>query len=407
LWTVRRVLALGAYRRLLAAYTLNELAWSVGTLSLSFLVYRRTGSALGAAAFYICSQFVPALVAPLLVARVDQRSARAVLPVLYGCEAVLFAVLAVIAHRFRLGPVLVLALADGVLALTARPIARATTVTVTSTAGLLREGNAVTNALFSLSFMLGPAIGGALVAVGGVSLALVINVVLFVSIAVTLATCRELPDAPPAMDVKGGRIRAALAHARERPPIRILLGIQGAGILFFTVSIPVEVVFAQKTLNAGAGGYGALLSGWGAGAVAGAAVYARWRAARARNLIALGTALIGIGLAGMAAAPVIAVAVCAAVCAGIGNGIESVSTRTALQEQTSERWMALLMSFSDSLTQGVPGLGIVLGGTLTAVADPRIALAVGAAGSLVVAATAWTLLHPLRAFTQPAPDSRL
>lgn len=404
---MRTVLALGAYRRLLAAYTLNELAWAVGTLSLSYLVYRQTGSALGAAAFYICSQFVPALISPLLVARVDRRPARLVLPVLYVCEAAAFAILALISGRFHLAPVLVLALADGVLALTARPIARATTVTVTSAAGLLREGAAVTNALFSLSFMFGPAIGGVVVALGGVRLALTINVLLFVGIAVTLLTCRELPDAPPTLDVPGGRIRAALAHARERRPIGILLGIQGAGILFFTVSVPVEVVFAQRTLHAGAGGYGALLSGWGAGAVAGAAIYARWRAVRPRNLIVLGIALIGLGLAGMAAAPVIAVAVVAAVFAGVGNGIESVATRTALQEQTSQRFMALLMSFSDSLTQGVPGLGIVLGGTLTALADPRIALAVGAAGSLVVAISAWMLLHPLRTFGQPAPDSRV
>ena len=53
------VLKLPAYRRLLAAYTLNELAWSVGSLALAVLVYRRTGSAIGAMGFFLCSQFVP------------------------------------------------------------------------------------------------------------------------------------------------------------------------------------------------------------------------------------------------------------------------------------------------------------------------------------------------------------
>ncbi len=201
---MRRVLSLGAYRRLLAAYTLNELAWSVGTLSLSFLVYRRTGSAIGAAGFYICSQFVPALISPFAVSRVDRIPPRWVLPALYACESVAYVALAVIAHHFALAPVLLLALLDGCLALTARPIARATTVSVTSAAGLLREGNAMTNAFFSLAFMLGPAIGGAVVAAGGVSAALVVNSVLFLMIAVNLVTSTELPGPPPRVDTPGG-----------------------------------------------------------------------------------------------------------------------------------------------------------------------------------------------------------
>ena len=48
--------------------------------------------------------------------------------------------------------------------------------------------------------------------------------------------------------------------------------------MFFTISVPVEVVLAQHTLHKGAGGYGALLAAWGAGAVLGSAVYARWHA---------------------------------------------------------------------------------------------------------------------------------
>ncbi len=53
---MKQVLRLPAYRRLLAAYALNELAWSVGTLALSVLVYRRTGSALGSAVFFLYSR---------------------------------------------------------------------------------------------------------------------------------------------------------------------------------------------------------------------------------------------------------------------------------------------------------------------------------------------------------------
>src|SRR3979411_1113347 len=88
--SMRRVLQLPVYRRLLGAYALNELAWSIGTLALAFLVYARTRSAFGAAAFFLCSLFVPALLTPLVVARVDQRTPRHVLPVLYALEGLAF-----------------------------------------------------------------------------------------------------------------------------------------------------------------------------------------------------------------------------------------------------------------------------------------------------------------------------
>ncbi len=141
-----RVLKLPAYRRLLAAYTLNELAYSIGSLALAVLVYNRTGSALATAGYFLCAMFGPALISPAIVARVDQRSSQPVLVALYGLEAALFGVLAWVAGRFALAPVLALALADGIVAVTARALARAATVSVTSWAGLLREANAVTNA---------------------------------------------------------------------------------------------------------------------------------------------------------------------------------------------------------------------------------------------------------------------
>jgi MFS family permease len=391
---VRQVLKLPAYRRLLAAYALNELAWSVGSLALAVLVYRRTGSAIGAMAFFLCSQAVPALISPALIARIDRRPPRVVLPVLYALEAVAFGLLALVAHRFNVAPVLVLALLDGVIALTARALARAATVAVLNPAGLLAEGNALTNALFSICFMAGPALGGLVVAIGGTVAALVINGVLFVVIAVSLATTATLPSAPPDPTPPAGRLRAALSYARGHSAIRGLMGLQALALVFFTISIPVEVVFAQHTLHTGAGGYGALLSAWGAGAVVGSAAYARWRALPARTLIGVGAAAVGAGFLTMAVAPSIAVATIGAAVGGAGNGVESVAVRTALQEQIEQRWMALMMGLQESLAQATPGIGIVVGGALTALAGARAALAVAGAGALAITAVTWVVLRP-------------
>src|SRR5262249_23723494 len=207
---VRQVLSLPAYRRLLAAYSLNELALSIGSLALAVLVYRRTGSAFGAAGFFLSSQFVPALLAPALVARIDQRSVRVLLPLLYGLEAIAFLALAGVASNFSLAPVLVLAVVDGVLALAARALARTATVALTAPIGLLREGNAINNAAFSVCFMVGPAIGGLIVATGGTVTALLANSGVFALMALTLATARGIPGATPDEHGSAGRLRAAV-----------------------------------------------------------------------------------------------------------------------------------------------------------------------------------------------------
>jgi predicted MFS family arabinose efflux permease len=381
---------------------LNELAFMVGSLALALLVYQRTGSALGATAFFLAAQFVPALISPLAVARLEHRPPRPVLPALYWFEALVFFALAWVAMHFSLPLVLALALVDGIAALTARSLARAATVSVTQAVGLLREGNAVTNAAFSVCFMLGPAIGGAAVAAGGTSAALIADGCLFGLIGLTLATATGLPEPAPSRASAKGRVRAAFRYAREHVVISRLLILQVFGVLFFTISVPVEVVFAEHSLHAGSAGYGGLLSAWGAGAVAGAAIYARWRGLPQRSLIVIGAASLGIGFVVMAVAPTLAIAIVGAAFAGVGNGVEAVAARTALQEETEERWMALMMSLNESLFQSVPGAGILLGGAITALGSPRTALAVAGAGSLAVTLAAWFALAPLSRATPRA-----
>jgi MFS family permease len=400
---MKGVLRLPAYRRLLAAYTLNELAYSIGSLALAVLVYDRTGSALSAAGYFLCAMFGPALLSPAVVARLDQRSSRPVLVCLYALEAVLFVFLAWVAGRFHLATVLALALLDGIVAVTARALARAATVRVTSAEGLLREGNAVTNASFSVCFMVGPALGGAAVALGGKVTALLITAGVFALIALTLATAAGLPGSSREQAPTAGRLRSALRYARRQRTVRALLTSLAAAALFLSIPIPVEVVLADHTLHGGAGGYGALLSAWGAGAVVGSALWARWRRLPARTPIAFGACCMGAGTLVMAIAPSLAVAITGAGLGGIGNGTMFVASRTALQEAAEEHWMALIMSLTESIIQGMPGAGILLGGALAAAAGPRIALAVGGIGALATGVAIWVMLRVRVVGSEPLP----
>jgi predicted MFS family arabinose efflux permease len=176
-------------------------------------------------------------------------------------------------------------------------------------------------------------------------------------------------------------------------------------MVFFTMSIPIEVVFAEHTLDAGARGYGVLLAAWGAGAILGSGVYARWRALPSRSMITLGSLLLALGFAVMVIAHSLPVAAVGAATSGVGNTTELVAMRTALQESVSDRWMALIVSLSESIIQAAPGVGILLGGAVTALAGPRAGFAVAAGGSLVVGAAAWLRLNFGGAQSAPAAAS--
>ena len=391
---MKKVLGLPVFRRLLTAYVLNELAWSVGTLALAVLVYRRTGSALGSAGFFIVSQVAPALLSPAMVARLDRSPPRLVLPVLYAVEAGLFGVLAWMTHHFTLAPVLVVALLDGVVAAAARSLASASRAELLRPLDLLHEGNAVSTFGFSAAYMAGPIIGGLVVAAGGTLAALLVNCGFFAVMALVLSVT-QLPGATEEEGSTWQRLRGGIAHAREDRILGLLLVGQAVGIVFFTITLPVEVVYTQHTLHAGPGGYGLLMAFWGGGAIAGSAVYARWRRRAASGLIAGAAMLLGVGFLVMTIAPSLPVALVGAAIGGSGNTAESIAVRTAVQERTPDRWMALILSLSDSISQLGPGLGIILGGVITATAGARVAIGVAAAGSILFAAAARVSLRDL------------
>jgi Major Facilitator Superfamily len=390
---VSTVLRIPAFRRLLSAYVLNELAWSVGTLALALLVYRRTGSAIGSAGFFICSQVAPALLSPLLVARLDHLAPNRLLPVLYGIEAALFGILAWLTDRFALGPVLVLALLDGAVAIIARGMSATVRVQVLRPLDLVPEGNVVANSAFAICFMAGPLLGGAVVVAGGTVAALLANCGLFAVMGVLLAGA-GLPRSAEAGGPRRGRLRAALAHARGDHALWRLLILQGIGLACFTISVPVEVVYAQHTLHAGPGGYGALLSAWGGGAIAGSIVIARWRRRSPRTLIAGSGLALAAGFAVMAVAPSLAIALVGSLIGGVGNGVESTAAQTAIQQRAKQQWMAVIMSLNQSVAQLAPGLGILLGGVIASLASARAALGVAGVGSLMFAAAVAYALRP-------------
>ena len=381
------------FRRLALSYGVNELGDWMGIVALSVLVFDRTGSALATAALFLGTRFLPALIAPVLVAKVEQPPPRFALPVIYCGEAAAFGALALLAgNGFFLAGVVALAIIDGALALTGRALTRAVTAALLEPAGELRSGNAVLNVAFTGSAALGPGIAGLIVAGFGVQSALLLDAASFYAIAWILLTAGPLPQAEPDPGRVSERLRAGLAYIRERSTLRRLLVAQGAAFVFFAAVIPIEVIYSKQTLGTGDAGYGLLLASWGVGMVIGGVVFAAVRRAPLPLLLFFSTLAVGAGYLGLAVAPTLALACAASVVGGAGNGVQWVSAISAVQELTAAAMQARVMSVLESIGAAMPGVGYLVGGLIASGAGPRMTFLVAGVGVLAIACLAAVIM---------------
>jgi len=440
-------------RRVLTAYTINRLGTWFGLLALLLAVFDHTHSAIAVAALLFAGQALPAFVVPALVARVEASSRGGELSGLYFFEAVVTALLAVLLWHFWLPAVLLLVALDGTAALAASALLRAevariaredtagtpapsnaaepspqggpdpapseTLVTsealaasealVASEAGAdegrggdgspedergheaERRANAALNVAFSTTFVLGPVLGGAMVAAVGAP------ATLFVDVGSFLVCGALLLDLHPHVEEAGGdsvraRLSAAWKHITETPSLPGLLIAEGFALVFFESAGPIEVTFAEATLHAGDRGFGLLLTSWGAGAVIGSLVFARSLRKPLGALLSGGTLAVGLAYIGFAASPSLLVACGAALVGGIGNGVELPSLISIVQRLTPPALHGRMMGAVESLGAVCVAIGFPLGGILVALSSPREAFlavglgAVASAGALLVLA---------------------
>jgi predicted MFS family arabinose efflux permease len=350
------------------------------------LVYAETKDPLATTALFIAAEFLPAFAAPVLTARTDQLALRKALPALYAGEAVAFALLALLAGSFSLVLVLLITLIDGVLMLTARGLSRGAVNAVLQPHGTLREGNGLLNVGFAVASVGGAALGGVLVSVVGVSAALWVDAASFAAIAVLLGLSRHLPAARPDRAPMFARAREGLRYARRHRHARLLLTGEALAIMFFTLTVPIEIVYAQETLGTDEAGYGILLSSWGAGVVLGSVVFLTVRHLSATGLILLSTLAIGAAYLGMGVSRELWLACAFSVIGGLGNGIQWVSVMTALQESTPADLQARITGLLESIGSAMTGVGFLIGGVITAIFSPPTAFAVAGIGVVLLVA---------------------
>ncbi len=394
---MRFVLSSPLLRRILAAYVVNRLGTFFGFVALSVAVYDHTHSALAVAALLFANQALPAFAVPALVARVESSKRGRELSGLYFVEALVTAGLAILMGSFTLAPILVLAAVDGTAALAASALLRAEVARtarnelVRAETGVAdaddaeRRANAALNVGFSLTFVMGPALGGVLVAAAGSGTALLVDVASFLICGLMLIDLHpRVTDAEE--ESVAARLAGAWRHIKETPRLRSLLFAELVALTLFETGGPIEVAYAKTTLHAGDRGYGLLLTSWGLGAVAGSVLFARWVNRELAALLGCGTLAIGFAYAGWGLVHSIGVACAVAFVGGIGNGLQWPSVISTVQKLTPAPLQGRLMGALESLGALALAVGLPLGGILAVVTSPRTAFLVVGSGAMAMTA---------------------
>ncbi len=373
------------FRRLAISFAVNEMGDWVGIIALSVLVYELTGSAMATAALFLGNGFLPALMTPFFVARLERPPPRFVLPTIYAAEAAAFCALALLAEHFSLAAIVVIAAVDGALALTAKTITRAVTAVMLEPEGELRAGNAVLNIAFTGGAAVGPAVAGGIVAALGVQSALLFDAASFFLIACIVLSARPLPQAEPEPEAPlRERVRAGLDYIRGNSTLRRLLAAEAGAFVFFSLVIPIEVIYAQQELGLSAAGYGLMIDAWGVGMVLGSIAFARLRRASLPVLIFFSTVAIGSAYFGLAVSQTLVAACIASVIGGAGNGTQWVAVVSAVQELTAPSMQARVLGTLESAVSATPGVGFVLGGLIVSQWSTRVAFVVAGLGVMAI-----------------------
>jgi MFS family permease len=407
-------------RRILLAYTINELGTWFGYVALALGVYDHTHSAIATAGLFVARGLLPALLAPVLVARTERSPRRGQLAWLYLLEAVLTVALAALLWHFWLTGVLVLVTIDGVVAVAATALVRASAARVmvdealadagsdldpqarqAATEAAQRQASAALNFTFMGALAIGPAIGGALVHAAGGPVALLVDALTFLACAGLLMQLSTHIEETSGDSIRT-RLLAVVQHLRAVPALRALFVTEAIAIVFFASVEPVEVLYAKTTLNAGDLGFGLLVAAWGIGAALGAVVFARSVRRPLGPMLTGGTLLVGLAYLGFAVAPTLAIACGSAVLGGVGNGIQWPSLISAVQQLTPAALHGRLMSAVGSLNALCPAIGFILGGSIAALSSPRVAMAV--AGAVATIATIAFLRLPMRGLRSTRED---
>jgi MFS family permease len=263
---------------------------------------------------------------------------------------------------------------------------------------------ALNSSLFNMARVVGPGLGGLIIAFLGVAPLFLLNAISFIAVIIGLALIRmndlyalakrSTSRAETSKQSTMQSLREGLTYVARTPSVLLVIAVIGIISLFginFNVILP---LFATDVLHSGALGFGFLSAAFGLGSLF-SALWLAWgnRRPSIQHLLtgALAFSVLEIFFA-LSHLYVLSIVLIAAV--GFAQIVFSATANTALQTVTPDYLRGRVMSVYMVVFAGSVPLGNLFTGGLAHLYGASIALLVGAGLSLIAAITGWILRSP-------------
>ncbi|GAC1456248.1 MAG: MFS transporter [Ktedonobacteraceae bacterium] len=325
--------------------------------------------------------------------------------------------LLVVTGTVQLWHILILALMLGVTNALDMPTRQAFVVEMVGREDL-PNAVALNSSLFNMARILGPGLGGLLIAWLGVTPLFLLNAISFIPVLIGLALIDPSKLHSHAKSVVAGMpshkqttmqsLREGLSYVAKTPSVLLIIVVIGAVSLFginFNVVLP---LFATDVLHAGPVGFGLISSAIGFGALV-SALWLAWDNKRPNiQHMLLGAMVFSILEAFFALSHLYLLSVVLIAAVGFTQITFSATANTTLQTVTPDHLRGRVMSVYMLVFAGSVPLGNLLTGGLAHLYGAPISLLVGAGLSFIAAFAGWILRTPAeKSFAQSTREADL
>lgn len=392
-----RSLAQPNYRRFFVGNSASVIGTWMQRIGQDWLVLELTGSALALGGAMLC-QFLPVLVGGVwggvVVDRVDTRRLLIMTQASQGLLAVALAVVA-LTGAASLAAVYTLAALLGVVTIFDNPARHAFVAELVGPDDIV-NAQALNSLIHNVGRLVGPAVGGLLIAAVGVGMTFVVNAVSFVAVLVSLVLMDVSALRPVTVSPRApGQARAGLRYVWAEPHLRATLALVAVVSVFaqnFRVIFP---VLATETFDGDATTYGWLTASLGLGAVVGALVSAGATTTTSWRLLWVCVTFAVTNLV-VAGSPTLTMALAVVAVLGVTNILFNTMARTVLQLNTAPEMRGRVMAIYAMVFLGGLPVGGPLIGLVSELWGPRVGLVVSGGAVLVGCAVLWPRVRRLR-----------
>jgi MFS family permease len=338
-------------------------------IATSWLVYRLTGSALLLGVVGFAGQIPSFLLAPFAGVLVDRWNRHRLLvgtQVLAMLQSLALAVLA-LSGLIKIWHVVALSIFQGLINAFDMPARQAFVVEMVDRREDLANAIALNSSLVNAGRLLGPAIGGVVIAAVGEGWCFMIDAVSYLAVIASLLAMTITPRMFAATNDANifQQLREGWRYAARFAPIRnvlLLLALVSVAGVPYTILMP---VFASDVLHGGPNALGLLMASSGVGALAGALLLAaRKTVLGLGKYIPLTAAAFGAGLIFFSFTRVLWLSLLLMVVTGLGFMVQMAVSNTVLQTIVDEDKRGRVMSFYTMAFMGTAPFGSLLAGML-------------------------------------------